>query len=324
MFPVQDVVDGQRTDHCAGKGEVHAAVADDRHKETKEIGAEPYAEVKEDEECCGGLSEARAGNQGERYGLPHRLEVAETHAEGEAGKEQHPAVFRMGQQNEGQGRQEKDREEDDVFAVGVVQPSGYGAGGQRCQGVQQEEQACGAGKAPFGSERSHEGLHASVTQARYQCYKGKTHHTRIDIAVEAQERAMAALHRREGSQSEKDGETAQRDADVDLHQGRILHMAAQGNAEERPQSQSQRRAHAEQADAETMMLLWDHIGHDGSGSRADNPDADAGQKPLDEQQRQGIRQKEACYAGRVQQQPGAQDAPAAEKRQKVSGDETTD
>ena len=40
MFPVQDVVDGQRTDHCAGKGEVHAAVADDRHKETKEIGAE--------------------------------------------------------------------------------------------------------------------------------------------------------------------------------------------------------------------------------------------------------------------------------------------
>ena len=90
-------------------------------------------------------------------------------------------------------------------------------------------------------------------------------------------------------------------------------MAAQGNAEERPQSQSQRRAHAEQADAETMMLLWDHIGHDGSGSRADNPDADAGQKPLDEQQRQGIRQKEACYAGRVQQQPGAQDAPAAGK-----------
>ena len=45
MFPVQDVVDGQRTDHCAGKGEVHAAVTDDRHKETKEIGAEPYAEV---------------------------------------------------------------------------------------------------------------------------------------------------------------------------------------------------------------------------------------------------------------------------------------
>lgn len=99
-------------------------------------------------------------------------------------------------------------------------------------------------------------------------------------------------------------------------------MAAQGNAEERPQSQRQRRAHAEQADAEAMMLLWDHIGHDGPGSRTDNPDADTGQKPLDEQQRQGIRQKEACYAGRIQQQPGAQDAPAAEKRQKVACDET--
>ena len=71
-----------------------------------------------------------------------------------------------------------------------------------------------------------------------------------------------------------------------------------------------------------MMLLWDHIGHDGPGSRTDNPDADTGQKPLDEQQRQGIRQKEACYAGRIQQQPGAQDAPAAEKRQKVARDET--
>ena len=33
-------------------------------------------------------------------------------------------------------------------------------------------------------------------------------------------------------------------------------MAVQGNAEERPQSQRQRRAHAEQADAEAMMLLW--------------------------------------------------------------------
>ena len=89
---MQDVVDDLRTEHRAGQGEIHAVVAGDRHKEAEEIGAEPYAEVKEDEERCGRLGKAGTGNKGERYGLPHRLEVAEAHAEDEAGKEQHPAV----------------------------------------------------------------------------------------------------------------------------------------------------------------------------------------------------------------------------------------
>ena len=97
MLSMQDVVDNQRAEHRAGQSEIHAVVADDRHKEAEEIGAEPYAEVKEDEERCSRLGKAGTRNQRERYGLPYRLEVAEAHAEDEAGKEQHPAVFRIGQ-----------------------------------------------------------------------------------------------------------------------------------------------------------------------------------------------------------------------------------
>ena len=58
MLPVQDVVDDQRAEHRAGQGQIHAAIAGGRHKEAEKIGAEPYAEVKEDEERRGGLGKA--------------------------------------------------------------------------------------------------------------------------------------------------------------------------------------------------------------------------------------------------------------------------
>ena len=63
MLSMQDVVDNQRTEHRAGQSEIHAVVADDRHKEAEEIGAEPYAEVKEDEERCSRLGKAGTRNQ---------------------------------------------------------------------------------------------------------------------------------------------------------------------------------------------------------------------------------------------------------------------
>lgn len=98
------------------------------------------------------------------------------------------------------------------------------------------------------------------------------------------------------------------------------HETCQGNAQEGAKGQSQGRAHAEEADAEAMVLLGHHIGYDGARGRAGDARAGAGQKAQHKEAYQGGIQKGGRYGAGKEAQSCQQDGPAAIGREQVAAE----
>ena len=230
----------------------------------------------------------------------------------------------MGHHGQGKGRQQQGGIEDDVLAAQVEQAAGQGPCHQGGQGVEQEEKAGRAGQAAFRRVGGHEGLDAAVAQAGDERHQRKAHHARVDVAVELQEGAVAVMHLRQVVQAEKDADAGQADAQAGLRQGGIAEIVGDEDAQKGAQGQGKGRAHAEQADAQPVMLVGHHIGHDGAGGRAHDAHAQAHAQALHEEQGQAGDPEEGRDAGRIEQQAGEEDDAETEQGEQVAGEETAD
>lgn len=152
----------------------------------------------------------------------------------------------------------------------------------------------------------------------------KTHHTRVDVTVELKEGPVAVAHLRQVVQAEEDGDAGQADAQAGLCQDGIAEILGDEDAQEGPQGQREGRAHAEQADAQPVMLVGHHIGHDGTGGRAHDAHAHTHAQALHEEQGQVGDPEKGRDAGRIEQQPGKKDGTAAAQGKQVAGQETAD
>ena len=161
----------------------------------------------------------------------------------------------------------------------------------------------------------------AVAQAGDERHQRKAHHTRVDVAVQGKEGAAVA-HLRQASHEEKDGDAGKADAQTGLGQGGIAGAGDDLDAQEGAQRQREGRTHAEQADAEAVMLVRDDVGHDGARGRADDAHADAHAQALDKEQREAGHPEEGGDAGRIEEQTAQQDDAAAEQGKQVAGGET--
>ena len=189
-----------------------------------------------------------------------------------------------------------------VFAVSVKQAAAMGPRKQGRPGVTQKKNAGCARESVLRRKGRQECLYAAIARAYGKRHQRKAHHSRVNIAVQTQDRARRLAHGRQVAQKAENSQTQQADARIEQHEGVVSVPEGKEDAQKWPEGQRQCGTHGKKTYTQTMKPYRNHIGHNGSCGGSGYAYAKAGRKALHKKHGQRIHQKQAANACGKQQQ----------------------
>ena len=230
------------------------------------------------------------------------MKVGKAHAQQQARAQQHGGAFGARKHKQGQSREQQGRVQNYMLAMPVKQAAAMGPREQGRPGVTQKENAGRARESVLRGKGRQECLYAAIAWAYYKSHQREAHHTRINIAVQAEGRARRLAHGRQVAQKAENSQADQADARVEQHEGVVSVPEGKKDAQKWPKSQSQCGTHGKKAYAQTMKTHRNHIGHNGSCGGSGHAYAKTGRKALHKKHGQRIHQEQAANACGKQQQ----------------------